>query len=152
MSQDPHEFSQGRSVERQLAGDERSIGEIFSDLTSNLSTLLRQEVALAKAELKESAAVAGRGAGMVAAALVAALLMLIFLSIALWWAIAHLLDGNDPMLGWSALIVGGIWAIITAILALVGKSSLQKVEGVPQTAETVSQIPNALKGEEAQNR
>lgn len=89
---------------------------------------------------------------MIAAALVAALLMLIFLSVALWWAIGHLLDSNDPMLGWSALIVGVIWAIITAILALVGKSSLQKVEGVPQTTETVSQIPNALKGEEAQNR
>lgn len=153
MSHQPNEFTEGRSIERQLEGDNRSIGEIFSDLTSNLSTLMRQEVALAKAELRESATEAGKGAGMFAGAGVAAHLMLLFLSVAAWWAIGHLI-GSDaaPRLGWSALIVAVIWAVIAAILALSGKSSLKKVEGAPRTAETVSQIPNALKGEEAQNR
>ncbi|MGJ3510004.1 phage holin family protein [Enemella sp. A6] len=152
MSHQPNEISEGRSVERQLEGDNRSIGEIFADLTTNLSTLMRQEVALAKAEVRESATAAGKGAGMFAGAGVAAHLMLVFLSIAIWWGIAHLIGSDEPRFGWAALIVAVIWAVVAAILALAGKSSLNKVEGAPRTAETVSQIPNALKGEEAQNR
>ena len=146
------DYTPGRSPERQLAGDNRSIGEIFSDLTSNLSTLMRQEVALAKAEVRKSATEAGKGAGMFAGAGLAAHLMLMFLSLAVWWAIAHLLDSDAPKFGWSFVIVAVIWAIIAAILAAMGKSSMNKVEGAPQTAQTVSEIPNALKGEEVKNR
>lgn len=149
---DSSELSQGRSVERQLAGDDRSIGEIFSDLTANLSTLMRQEVALAKAELRDSATKAGKGAGFLAGAGVAGHMVLLFLSLGLWWLIANLLDSNEPRFGWAFVIVAVIWAIIAGILAAVGKSALNKVEGVPRTTETVGQIPNALKGEEAKNR
>ncbi|WP_425309105.1 phage holin family protein [Ammonicoccus fulvus] len=149
----PHdEFSEGRSVERQLEGDNRSIGEIFSDLSANLSKLMRQEVALAKAEVRQSATTAGKGAGMLAGAGVAGHMVLLFLSLGLWWLIAHLLDSNDPRFGWAFVIVAVIWAVIAGILAAAGKSALNKVEGAPQTAETVGQIPNALKGEEAKNR
>lgn len=146
------DFSEGRSIERQVEGDNRSIGDIFSDLTTNLSTLIRQEVALAKAEVRKSASEAGKGVGMFAGAGVAAHMVLLFLSLGLWWLIANLINSNDPAFGWSFLIVAVIWAIIAGVLAAVGKSSLNKVEGVPQTTETVGQIPNALKGEEAKNR
>lgn len=152
MSHTPEEFSEGRSIERQLQGDDRSIGEIFSDLTTNLSTLMRQEVALAKAEVRQSATAAGKGAGLFAGAGVAGHMVLLFLSLGLWWLIAHLLDSTEPKFGWSFVIVAVIWAIIAGILAAAGKSAMNKVEGVPQTTETVGQIPNALKGEEAQNR
>ncbi|MDO5499592.1 MAG: phage holin family protein [Propionibacteriaceae bacterium] len=145
-------LSQGRSIDRQLAGDDRSVGEIFSDLTADVSTLMRQEVALAKAEVRQSAQNAGKGAGLLGGAGVAAHMMLLFLSLGLWWAIAHLIDSTEPRFGWSFVIVGVIWAVIAAILAGAGKSSLNKVEGAPRTAETVGQIPNALKGEEAKNR
>ena len=145
-------LSQGRSVERQLAGDERSIGEIFSDLTAHLSTLMRQEVALAKAEVRETATTAGKGAGLLAGAGVAGHMVLMILSLGLWWLVAHLLDSTEPRFGWAFVIVAVIWAVIAGILAAVGKSSLNKVEGVPRTTETVGQIPNALKGEEAKNR
>lgn len=147
----PEDFSEGRSVERQLVGDNRSIGEIFSDLTANLSKLMRQEVALAKAEIRDSATHAGKGAGLLAGAGVAGHLVLMFLSLGLWWLIAHLLDGDTPRFGWAFVIVAVIWAVIAGILAAAGKSALNKVEGTPQTAETVGQIPNALKGEEAKN-
>lgn len=149
---DSGELSHGRSVERQLAGDDRSIGEIFSDLTANLSTLMRQEVALAKAELRDSASKAGKGAGLLAGAGVAGHMVLLFLSLGLWWLIAHLLDSTEPRFGWAFVIVAVLWAIIAGILAAAGKSALNKVEGVPRTTETVGQIPNALKGEEAKNR
>lgn len=149
---DSTELSKGRSVDRQLAGDDRSIGEIFSDLTANLSTLMRQEVALAKAEVRKSASQAGKGAGMLAGAGVAGHMVLLFLSLGLWWLIAHLLDSTEPRFGWAFVIVAVIWAIIAGILAAAGKSALNKVQGTPQTAETVGQIPNALKGEEAKNR
>lgn len=76
-----------------------------------------------------------------------------FGSLALWWGLAHLIGGsNDPAFGWSFVIVFVLWVIVAAILAAVGRSQLQQAEGLPQTAETVSKIPNALKGDEEKNR
>jgi hypothetical protein len=146
------EFQAGRSVERQLSGDDRSVGDLMADIGQNLSQLMQQEVALAKAEVQQTAKRTGRGVGMYAGAGVAGHFVLLFLSLALWWAIAHLLSANDPMFGWSAVIVAVIWGIIAAVLASRGKSEMKKVQGAPQTADTVGKIPNALKGEEAKNR
>lgn len=145
-------YIEGRAVERQMIGDDRSIGDLMGDITRDLSTLMRQEVTLAKAEVTQSAKHAGKGAGMLGGAGVAGHFTLLFLSLALWWGLAHLLRSEDPMFGWSAVIVAVIWAIVAGALAAAGKSAMKRVEGVPQTTETVGQIPNALKGEEAQNR
>jgi hypothetical protein len=127
--------------------DSRSVGELLGDVTKDVSQLMRQEVELAKAELKQSASRAGQGAGMFVGAAVAGLLFLVFLSVAVWWAL-----GNSIGRGWSGLIVAVVWAVIAGILALVGKSQLAKVKGLPQTADTVGKIPNALKGNEEDNR
>lgn len=158
MSYDPAEsrtgpdLQPGRSVERQLAGDDRSMGDLMADIGQNVSALMQQEVALAKAEVQQTAKKAGIGVGMFGGAGVAGYFTLLFLSLALWWALAHLLGSTDPMFGWSAVIVAVIWGIIAAVLAARGRSELKKVEGAPKTAETVGKIPNALKGEEAKNR
>jgi Putative Actinobacterial Holin-X, holin superfamily III len=125
----------------------RSIGEILTDVGQNVTTLLRQEVELAKAEAKQSASKAGKGIGMFAGAAVAGLMFLVFLSVAAWWALGTVI-GN----GWSGLIVAVVWAIIAGILAYVGKKELDKIRGLPDTAETVSQIPNAVKGHEERNQ
>ncbi len=124
-------------------GEDRSIGEILSDVTTDLSTLMRQELELAKAELKQTATRAGTGAGMFGGAAVAGHMVLIFLSIALWWGLGDLIG-----LGWSALIVAVIWAIIAAVLAVTGRGQLARARGIPATTETVSKIPDALKGNE----
>ena len=124
------------------AGD-RSLGDLISEVTTDLSTLMRQEVALAKAELQQSAARAGKGAGMLTGSAIAAHFTLLFLSIALWWAL-----GSAMGFGWSAVVVAVIWAIIAAILATVGRNSLKSVRGLPRTADTVKRIPDALKGNE----
>jgi len=127
--------------------ESRSIGDLLGDVTRDLSQLMRQEVALAKAELKQSSSRAGKGVGMLSGAGIAGFFFLLFLSTAAWWAL-----GNQIGRGWSALIVAVVWAIIAGILALVGKKEMEKIRGLPDTADTVSKIPNALKGNEEDNR
>ena len=126
----------------QSVGD-RSLGDLISEVTTDLSTLMRQELELAKAEVQQSAARAGKGAGMLGGAAVAGYFVLLFLSIALWWAI-----GSATGLGWSALIVAVLWGIIGAVLYTMGRNSLKSVRGIPKTADTVKKIPDALKGNE----
>jgi hypothetical protein len=120
-----------------------SLGEMFSDVAADLSTLMRQEVELAKAELRQSATRAGKGAGMLAGAGVSGHMVLLFGSVAVWWAV-----GDTTGHGWSALIVGAAWLIIAAVLGLLGRKEISAVSGMPQTAQTVKKIPDAVKGNE----
>ena len=124
-------------------GNRESIGELLSDITTDLSTLMRQEVELAKAEVKQSATRAGKGAGMLAGAGVAGHFVLLFISVAAWWGI-----GDSTGHGWSALIIAVIWAVIAAVLSMVGRKQLKTVQGVPRTTETVKKIPSAVAGNE----
>ena len=132
--------------------EDRSLGEIASDVLDNASTLIRQEVELAKAEAKDSAAKAGKGVGMLVGAALAALLALIALTLMMWWAFAVLIDSDDPALGWSGLIVTVIWLVVAGALAAAGKSELAKIKGLPKTQDTVKKIPNAATGHEEKNR
>jgi hypothetical protein len=120
--------------------DSNSLGDLLGDVTRDLSTLMRQELELAKAEAKQSATKAGKGGGMLAGAGVAGHFVLLFLSIALWYALGELMG-----LGWSAVVVALIWGIIAAVLASTGKKELKKIKGMPQTVETVQEIPPTLK-------
>jgi putative superfamily III holin-X len=123
----------------------RSVGEVLGDITSDLSTLMRQEVELAKAEIKQTADNAKAAGGMFAGAGVAGHLALIFFSLALWWALGDLFDN----LGWSAVVVGLLWAIAAAVMASIGKKKLQQATPVaPRTVDTAKEIPHALKGQE----
>lgn len=120
-----------------------SLGDLLGEVTKDLSILMRQELELAKAELKQSATRAGKGAGMLGGAGYAALMAILFLSIAGWWALGTLI-GN----GWSGLVVTAIWAIIALILFLVGKKQLKEVNGAPKTVESLKKIPETLKRNE----
>jgi hypothetical protein len=122
---------------------DRSLGVLISEVTTDLSTLMRQELELAKAELQQTATRAGKGAGMLGGAAAAGYFVLLFASVALWWAI-----GSATGLGWAAVIVAVIWAVIGAVLYGVGRKSLRSVRGLPKTADTVKRIPDALKGNE----
>ena len=128
-------------------GADTSLGTAFTAVTQDITTLMQQEVALAKAEARQAASRAGQSAGMFAGAGVAAFLFVLFLSIALWWAI-----GDRTGLGWAALIVAFIWAVAGAVLALVAKKQLDRINGLEQTADTLAKVPNALKGQEERNR
>jgi hypothetical protein len=125
-------------------GQRPSIGELLSDVSQDITTLIRQEAELAKAEIKQSASRAGKGAGMLGGAGVAGHFAVLFLSIALWWAL-----GEKTGHGWSALIVAALWAIAAAVLGQLGRKKLKSVDGLPQTGATVKKIPDAVKGNEA---
>ncbi|WP_240721592.1 phage holin family protein, partial [Pseudarthrobacter sp. NamE5] len=120
--------------------DNASLGDLLGEVTRDLSTLMRQEVELAKAEAKQSATKAGKGAGMFAGAGVAGHFVLLFLSLALMFALGALMP-----LGWAAVIVAVIWGIIAAVLASIGRKELKQIKGLPQTGETLSEIPPTLK-------
>ncbi len=114
---------------------DRGFGELVKDLASQTSTLVRQEIRLAQAEVTEKGKLAGKGAGMLAGAAVAALLALGALTALLTIA----LDGALPL--WlAALIVTVLWAVVAAVLAASGRSALQRATPpAPQTIETVKE-------------
>ena len=120
-----------------------SLGDLLAEVSRDVSTLMRQEVELAKAEIRESAKRAGRGAGLLGGAGVAGMLALVFLSIALWWGLGYLM-GN----AWSAVVVAVLWGVVALVLALTGKKHIEEIAGVPQTVETVKEIPETLKRNE----
>lgn len=124
------------------------LGELVGDVTRDLSTLMRQELALARAELKQEASKTAKGAGAFGGAAFAGYTTLLFLSIALWWALSHMVGHS-----WSALIVAGIWAIVAAVLAVIGRGKFREVHPTPErTVDTLKNVPNALKGERGGTR
>jgi len=116
-----------------------SLGELFGEVTRDLSTLIRQEMELAKAELRDSAMKAGRGAGMFGGAAYAGALAVMFLSIAAWWGLGYLI-GN----AWSGLVIAVVWAIVGLILFLAGRKDMKSVKGAPETVDSLKRIPEAF--------
>jgi uncharacterized membrane protein YqjE len=114
---------------------ERGIGELVKDLASQTSTLVRQEIKLAQAEVTQKGKVAGKGAGMLAGAAVAALLMLGALT-----ALLIVVLDSFMALWLAVLIVTLLWGVVAAVLAQAGKKSLQSATPpAPQTVETVKE-------------
>jgi hypothetical protein len=120
-----------------------SLGDLLGEVSRDISTLMRQEVELAKAELKQSASRAGKGAGLLGGAGYAGAMAVLFLSIALWWGLGHLIDN-----GWSAVVVAVIWGIIAAIMFVSGRKKLKEVQGAPQTVDSLKKIPETVKKNE----
>jgi MFS family permease len=125
----------------------KSIGDALGDVTRDLSVLVQQELALAKAEVRQTVNKAGQAVGMYAGAAIAAFLFVLFLSLALWEALS-----DSTGRGWGAVIVAVIWLVAGLVLFLVARAQMKKVTGLPQTTETVRQVPNALKGQEERNQ
>lgn len=123
------------------ATESRSIGELLGDISDDLSRLFRNEVELAKSEMKTEAAKAGRAAGMFGAAGLAGHLALIMLSVAVMFAL-----GAAMPLGWAALIVAVLWAISAAVLYSTGRTKMRQVDPVPRrTVETIKEDAEWLK-------
>lgn len=110
-----------------------SVGELVGQVANDLSQLVRQEMALAKAELREEAKKAGKGAGMLGGAGLAGYFVLLFLSLTLMWALA---EGMKLWL--AALIVTILWGIVAAVLFVVGKKKLAEVK--PKPEQTVASV------------
>jgi uncharacterized membrane protein YqjE len=114
---------------------EQSIGDLLKRLSEETSTLVRQEMALARAEITEQGKRAGTGAGMLGGAGVAGLLTLG----ALTATVIGVLDTG--MAFWlAALIVTVVWAAIAGVLALQGRNKIKEATPpAPQTVETVKE-------------
>jgi Putative Actinobacterial Holin-X, holin superfamily III len=119
-----------------------SVGELVGEVSQDLSVLMRQELALAKAELKQEAVKSGKAAGMLGGAGFAGYMLLLFLSIAAWWGLSNVMDE-----GWAALIVAVVWGVVGAVLFTVGRKRMRSVNPAPQrTTETLKELPGTLKG------
>jgi|SwirhirootsSR3_FD_contig_81_2821335_length_1801_multi_3_in_0_out_0_2 hypothetical protein len=116
--------------------DERSLGDLFSDLSRETTTLVRQEVQLAKAELTQSATEAARGIGMLVAGGAVAYAGLLFLLLAIVFGLIEV--GLDAWL--SALVVGLVVVAVGAILVLRARESLKPANLAPRrTVETLKE-------------
>lgn len=117
------------------SADDRSLGEIVSDVASDLSTLIKQEMDLAKVEMKEEVSKAGKGAGLLGGAGLAAHMMLLFLTLTIVFA----LDEAMPL--WAAaLIATVVWAAVAGVLAATGRTALKKSNPqLPKTQQTLKE-------------
>ena len=134
-------YPTGHSRDHAEEVSETSVGELIGNISNDLSTLFRQEVELAKVELKEEAGKAGKAAGMLGAAAFAGYLVLVLLSFALVAALSNVMDP-----GWAALIVAVLWGIVGAVLYSNGRKKLKTVDPTPhRTVETLKEDAQWLK-------
>ncbi|MEU4570093.1 phage holin family protein [Micromonospora sp. NPDC023956] len=118
----------------------RSVGDLLRQVTTDLSTLMRQEVELAKAEIREEGKKAGKAAGFFGGAGFGGYMVALFLSLALWAGLSNVMDA-----GWAALIVAVLWGAVAAVLYSMGKKNAEHVRGLKRTNDSVHRIPDALK-------
>jgi hypothetical protein len=123
--------------DRRAPGHEReSLRELVPELTADLSKLMRQELELARLELRQEAKSAGKGGGMLGATAIAWWITAVLASFALVFALAAI----EPLnLGWSALIVAVLWAIVGTVLFSRGKREMKKVGPPKQTVESLKE-------------
>ncbi|WP_232303795.1 phage holin family protein [Pseudofrankia sp. DC12] len=113
----------------------RGAGALMSDVASDMSMLVRQEVDLAKAEIRQSAVRAGKGAGMFGGAAGAGVFAVLFLLLAAMFGLSEVMA-----LGWAALIIGALLVVSAAALALIGRANVKKAHAKPaQTVETLKE-------------
>ena len=124
----------GASPPPASAPEERSIGDLFSELTSETTTLVKQEIRLVKAEATQEAKAAGAAIGSAVAGGAVAYTGLIAIVIGLGWALGQLFD--DDLIWLGILIVG---ALVAAIGAVMLKKGLDKIKALTPPLDTTTQ-------------
>jgi hypothetical protein len=120
--------------------EKEAVTGFVRDVTRDLTTLLRQELELAKAEITAETSKIGKGAGLLGGAGFAGLMTVIMLTMAAWWGLANLMDQ-----GWAALIVAAVWAVIAAVLFVAGRGTLKSISLKPErTLRSLKQLPSAF--------
>jgi fatty acid desaturase len=120
-----------------------TIGRLVSDASRDVSSLIRSEIKLAKAEVRLSAKAGGTGIAMFAAAAFFAVMALIMLSV----AFAYLINwkGEGLALQWAFLIVFGVYLVIAALLAWIGLRKVKKVRAPERAIEQAQETSRVLK-------
>ncbi|MEV4940703.1 phage holin family protein [Streptomyces zaomyceticus] len=114
---------------------EPSLGDLIGEIGQDVSQLVRTEIELAKAEIKQESAKAGKAVGMLGGAGYAGHIVLLFASLTVVFALANVMDP-----AWAALIVTALWAVVGGVLYSMGRKRLRSVNLKPeQTVETLKE-------------
>src|SRR4051794_25086711 len=115
--------------------DDRSLGELFAELSEETSTLIRKEIELARHEMSRSASTLAHESAMIAVGGLVAYIGGIVFMIGVAWLFVRL-----GMPEWLAfLLVGGVTAAAGAIAAYRAFRSVRNVGMVPRTVDTIKQ-------------
>jgi hypothetical protein len=121
-------------------GDGRSLGQLFASATAEVSALVHDEIALAKAELRQDAKRAAIGSG----AFVAALALAFFSVPMLSFACAYGIHALGITLGWSFAIVFGAYVVLALLTAVIGYTRFKKVKKPERSIASAKQTAAVL--------
>jgi uncharacterized membrane protein YqjE len=120
-----------------------TIGRLVSDATRDVSSLIRNEIKLAKTELQLSVKAGGTGIALFAAAAFFAVMALIMLSVAIAYFINW--NGKGLSLHWAFLIVFAFYLLLAALLGLIGVRKVKKVRAPEKAIAQASETRQILK-------
>jgi hypothetical protein len=113
---------------------EMSLGELVAEMTSDLSTIFRKEIELAKTEARDEFKQAGKAGGMLGGAALAGWMAVLLLSLALAWLLDQAL--NTAL---AFAIVGVLWVVAAFILQRTGREALGRIRGLQTTRDTIKE-------------
>jgi len=119
-----------------------TIGRLVTDASRDISSLISQEIRLAKSELKVSVKAGGTGLGLFAAAAFLGLLAVIMLSVAFAYLINW--NGDGLALHWAFLIVFAVYLLLAALLAFVGYRKVRQVRAPERAIHQAQETKQAL--------
>ena len=127
----------------QLPDSDPTIGRLVSDASRDVSSLIRNEIRLAKSEIQVSVKAGGVGIAMFAAAAFFALMALIMLSVAIAYFINW--NGEGLSLHWAFLIVFGFYLLVAALLGFIGVRKVKKVRAPEKAIAQANETKQILK-------
>ena len=137
--------TQGSALSTEPKQAEKSLGELFGEMTTEVSQLMRKEVELAKVEIKDEVGRAGKAGGMLGAGAVTGYFALLFISLALAWLLDQVM--NTAL---AFFIVGLLYGIAAAVLITRGREQMKHVDPVPrQTVETLKEDAEWVKAQKS---
>ncbi|MGZ4503377.1 MAG: phage holin family protein [Nocardioidaceae bacterium] len=139
MTSEPATTSADRPV--QVSPDDPTIGRLVADASRDISSLIHNEIALAKSELKVSVKAGGTGAGLFGAAAFLVLLAVVILSV----AFGFFLHMTGLLLAWSFLIVFGVYMLLAALLAFIGMRKVKQVRAPERAIHQAKEMKNIRK-------
>ncbi|MEU1725245.1 phage holin family protein [Actinomadura sp. ATCC 39365] len=115
--------------------EEPTLGQLVGEIGEDISKLFRQEVELAKIELRQEATKAGKAAGMLGGAGFAGYMIALLVTLAVMFGLGEVMG-----LGWAALVLAVVWAAIGGVLYVNGRNRLREINPRPeQTIETLKE-------------
>lgn len=124
-----------------VPAEDPTIGRLVADASRDLSSLVHNEIALAKSELKISLKAGGTGAGLFAGAALMGLLAIIMFSVGL----AYLLSMTGLHLAWCFLIVFALYLLVAGLLGFLGIKKVKQVRPPERAIHQAQEAKHILK-------